>query len=388
MPALEGVTGAVGGGKTIIRELHGLRGLAVLGIVLGAVAGQALANMHLHRFGISLTPFFLAGGHGINLAFILSAFVLFLPYAAGDRDIGAPGAWRGFYRRRAMRLLPAYYLIVVVQMSFQGRLAFGGAGLARETLSLLSFTFPFMPDLWMPSSVNESLWAVGTLVLFSAAFPLLCGLCQRFGATRVLAAAIPAGLLFRWWGFHLGGAGPVNWMEGMLVGRIDEFLWGFFLAEAFVRRRIPGRPYLFWILGVTVLVPVLTAYSWIADGRLPRLLLVPLVDATDVAMVLLVAAALAGRSAWSAFLDMRWLRVVGMACYSLYLWHYPALAAFQLRTDPWNGLNLAGYFAFVFALSALSYRFVEFRGVADWRSLFLIDRPRRPIAAMTASPGG
>lgn len=369
------------GGKTIIPEIYGLRGIAILAIILGGVFGQQLAGMHLNSFGISLTPFFLAGWHGVNLAFVLSAFVLFLPYAAGDRDIRAPGAWRRFYGRRALRLLPAYYLVAVVQMSFMGRLAFGNASLTRETLSLLSFTFPFMPDLWMPSGVNAALWAVGTLVLFSAVFPLLCRLCLRFGAGKMLIVSIPVGFLFRLWGFHLGSAGPVNWMEGMLVGRIDEFAWGFFLAQAFVRGWIPRRPYLLLILGVVVLVPVLTTYSHVAEGRLPGVLVVPLSDMTDVAIVLLVAAALAGRSLWSALLDMRWLRVVGMACYSLYLWHYPALGTFQLRTDPWNALGLAGYFAFVLALSALSYRFIEFRGVADWRSLFLIGRPRRSVAA-------
>ena len=70
-----------------------------------------------------------------------------------------------------------------------------------------------------------------------------------------------------------------------------------------------------------------------------------------------------------------------MACYSLYLWHYPAINTFQLTKDPWTSLNLAGYFLFLAALSALTYRCVEFRNVADWRSLFLINKPRRSIAA-------
>lgn len=374
------------GDKTIIPELYGLRGIAILGIVFWHVFGQSLAGMHLHRFGISLTPFFRAGWHGINLAFILSAFVLFLPYVAGERDIKAPGSLSRFYRRRALRLLPAYYLIVVVQIAFSSSLA---GGLNGEILPVLSFIFPFMPHIWKPAAVNAAVWSVGTEVLFCTAFPLLCGLCLRFGAARVLAVSIPVAFLFRLWGFHLDRSTPVNWMEGMLVGRIGEFVWGFLLAEVFVRGRIPKRPYLFLFLGTVILVPVLTAYSQVIDNRLPRLLLVPLTDISDLAMVLLVAAALAGRSWWSEVLNMRWLRVVGMACYSLYLWHYPLLYTQHLSTDPWSLPNLAGYFLFLCILSPLSYRFVEFRTVADWRSLFLVNElrgSRRLTAAMAVSP--
>jgi peptidoglycan/LPS O-acetylase OafA/YrhL len=375
------------GASRIVPEIQGLRGIAVLAIILGHVLGGPLAAMHIRWFGISLTPVFGAGWHGVNLGSVLSAFVLFLPYAAGDRDIDAPGAWWRFYRHRALRLLPPYYLIVVAGMTGAGRMSFADGPLADETFSVLTFTFPFRPDIWTPAAVDASVWPVGTEVLFGAAFPLLCWLCLRYGAARVLAVSLPVGFVFRLFGYLVASKGAVNWMEAMLLGRIGEFAWGFLLAEAFVRGRIPKRPYLLWILGVAILVPVLDAYARVIGGGLPRVLLVPLADAIDVAFVLLAAAALAGRSWWGWLLTMRWLRVAGMACYSLYLWHYSLLYSLHLQRDPWNGPNLAAYVLFLCILSAMTYRFIEFRQADDWRPLFLIGQPRRPVAARVPSSG-
>jgi peptidoglycan/LPS O-acetylase OafA/YrhL len=363
------------GEKLTIPQIDGLRGVALLAVIFGHGFAYILGNMHLNKFGISLTPLVRSGWHGVNLFFVLSAFVLYLPYAIGDREIRTLGSCWQFYRNRALRLLPAYYVIVLAQMSFSHYRPFGSGLFTRETLGILSFTFSFMPDVWVPFSVNGSLWSLGTEVLFSAVFPLLCWLCLRFGTVRILLVSIPIAIAFRLWGFYLTTRlVPVNWMEAMMVGRIDEFLWGFLLAETFARGRIPRHPYLLWFSGLVILVPVLTAYSHIAEGRLPRVFLTPLVTVLDVGIVLLVAAALAGRSWWSGFLTMRWLRVVGKACYSLYLWHYPLMVAVHRPTEPWKPLNFAAFILFLCILSGITYRFVEFRKVEDWRSLFLIPK--------------
>lgn len=366
-------------GKLIILELNGLRGIAILSVIYFHTFFVWFSNTTYKVFGIWLNPYIVSGWHGVNLFFVLSAFVLFLPYVAGERDMSARGSvWR-FYRHRAWRLLPTYYLIIVAEMAFSGYSPFSNAVNTRATLSALSFTFSFMPDMWTPAAVNLSAWSLGTEVLFSAAFPLLCWLCLRFGAVRILAVSIPVGVLFRLWGYSLAPPEPISWMEGMLVGRIDEFLWGFFLAEAFVRGRIPKRPYLFWILGAIMFVLVQNAYAEIDHKKwFAHLLLATLVIAFDVAIALFMAAALAGHSWWSDFLNMRWLRVIGMACYSLYLWHYPLLYPLRVPFDPFNLPHLAAFLLLLCVLSAITYRFVEFRNVADWRALFLLNEPGRP----------
>jgi peptidoglycan/LPS O-acetylase OafA/YrhL len=66
-----------------------------------------------------LAPILLAGSSGVTLFFVLSGFLLFLPYA---RSLVAEARWpdaRLFYLRRALRILPGYYaslfLLVMLQ---------------------------------------------------------------------------------------------------------------------------------------------------------------------------------------------------------------------------------------------------------------------------------
>jgi peptidoglycan/LPS O-acetylase OafA/YrhL len=86
-----------------IPELQGLRGLAVLAVVL----------YHCHpRF--EGTPFYRAslwGWTGVNLFFVLSGFLI-TSILLESRD--KPHYFRNFYARRALRIWPVYVLVLVV----------------------------------------------------------------------------------------------------------------------------------------------------------------------------------------------------------------------------------------------------------------------------------
>ena len=125
-------------------------------------------------------------------------------------------------------------------------------------------------------------------------------------------------------------------------------------------------------LGVVVMIPSLVGFRWVSDGLLSYAANSVLVTVLDLSLALIVAGALAARSAISTGLSLRPLRVLGMACYSLYLWHMPIQIALRLHIDPWNALNLMAFTIMLFALAGMSYRFIEFRRIADWRSLFLL----------------
>ena len=86
-----------------IPELQGLRGLAVLGVVI--------YHCHPRLVGTWLYSASLWGWAGVNLFFVLSGFLITsILLEARDR----PHYFRNFYARRALRIWPVYVLVLAV----------------------------------------------------------------------------------------------------------------------------------------------------------------------------------------------------------------------------------------------------------------------------------
>lgn len=103
-----------------IPELQGLRGIAVLAVVL----------YHCHPLLIG-TPLYYAslwGWSGVNLFFVLSGFLITTILLEAR---GRPHYFRNFYARRALRIWPVYLLLLVVCYSVP--LWFLGDTLAHQT---------------------------------------------------------------------------------------------------------------------------------------------------------------------------------------------------------------------------------------------------------------
>src|SRR5215475_5521828 len=102
-------------GSTYFPELESLRGLAILLVFVFHADGVLLAPFRSHVGAQSPLPlaFVWAGHSGVTLFFVLSAFLLSLPFldeANGGRPVSRPH----FYERRALRILPLYVAVVVV----------------------------------------------------------------------------------------------------------------------------------------------------------------------------------------------------------------------------------------------------------------------------------
>ncbi len=69
------------------------------------------------------------------------------------------------------------------------------------------------------------------------------------------------------------------------------------------------------------------------------------------------------------------LQLLGMMCYSIYVWHGVLLWRVGLMSPGGYGAqNIAIYFVWVALLAALSYRYIEFGHVRPARSLFVPSR--------------
>ncbi len=111
-----------------IPVLDGLRAIACLGVLafhLNYIAGQS--NMwgpvhDIHTLSGMLTyvvaSLAYCGQSGIYLFFLLSGFLLFLPYAKALLFDGPWPSLRRFYLRRIFRILPAYYTVLFLIIIF------------------------------------------------------------------------------------------------------------------------------------------------------------------------------------------------------------------------------------------------------------------------------
>ena len=103
--------------KSHLRVLTGLRGWAALWVLIFHVyeaSQHGLVAFPIGKWNIDLTPFFSLGWSGVQIFFVLSGFLLSLPFAqwqAGTRE--KPNLERYLFRRAA-RVFPAYYVQLAI----------------------------------------------------------------------------------------------------------------------------------------------------------------------------------------------------------------------------------------------------------------------------------
>lgn len=362
-----------------LAPVNGLRGIAILAVIyFHVVCGMWPAT----AVPVWLSPVVTNGWTGVNLFFILSGLVLFLPYAAGERSMTTVADRLAFYRRRFLRLMPLFYTAAIVEWTLAGR--HDGHGVA-ELLSVLSVAFTLNPHDFAPS-FDTALWSIGVEIAFSAVFPFFVVAATRFSLARVLAFALVFALAAR-----LGGISRFPALQGatfnsdMLLCRIDEFVIGMMLARLYIRGRLPSRSGLCMAAGVALVFTAWCGFDQVLRGGLPPIGRAVLNDVLDAGLFLVVWAALAPATRIAAWLSRRPLQLLGMMCYSLYIWHLPLLDLMMpgrgaMGFGPFAA-SLALFAVITLAIAALSYRFIEFARVSDWRRLFLLDPPLR------AAPG-
>lgn len=355
--------------RTHLSEIDGWRGLAILAVLFHHLLSAPIRNLDPHIFGFNPSFFYGSGWLGVNVFFILSGFVLFLPYAQGRREMTSWSDGITFYKRRALRLLPAYYLVIVAQMLLSGRQPFDSVTHTWETLTLLTLTFPLTGATWH-TPINWALWSIGAEILFSLIFPAICLAVARVSAGRILAFTLITCTTVRAI-CHFNDGSLITWpSEGLLIGRLDEFLWGIYLADLLCRRSLPNRPWLFAVIGSSLLLLSVYGLDRVSTGTLDPVTYAALIPTFDLGIFLLLAATICPSPVFCCVLNWAPLRVAGMACYSLYLWHMPLFTTLQLHIHPWNLKNLATALAFLCILAGITYRYVEFRSSPDWRPLF------------------
>jgi len=376
--------------------VNGLRGIAILGVMLCHIAAGTVPPVgpYLSLLGneIPLSPLITNGWTGVNLFFILSGFVLYLPYAAGERRMADWGDGFAFYRRRCRRLLPLFYVAAIAVSALAATHGITWSWLT-EVILLLTLAFTLTPSSFGPP-FDVPLWSIGVEMMFSLFFPVIALRARGRALARWLWIVLVMALALRVLGYlsHSTTAGMwLSYSTDNITCRLDEFVLGMMLAKLYAEHRLPERPTLFGIAGL-----VLVAAAWIGldlslHGVWPPVARAPLYDVLDTGFAAIIVAALARGGRIAATLSWAPLQLVGMMCYSLYIWHWPILllAAPDLDALSWPAFLAAGagLLLLTFAVAAVSYRFIEFRHVADWRRLFLLNESAEATSTSAPTPG-
>ncbi|MDQ2716805.1 MAG: acyltransferase [Chloroflexota bacterium] len=347
-----------------------------------------------------------AGGSGVTLFFVLSGFLLFLPYAKALLFKGPLPQARLFYMRRAFRIIPGYYVsLFLIILLFQPQ--YLQVNHLRELLLFMSFFMDSTPETFR--QLNGPYWTLAVEWQFYLLLPLLAAglyllawrIPQRWRLRAVLCelvGVIAWALFLRYWGFYfLSHPGQtflvpravlnvaLFFLHGMDGKFLEDFTVGMLISVCYVfAQRAPAGSgftqrlarWSPWLLAGGILMLLFMALWHFNHDSHGIALLNALLPAYDVLSELgfalgygaCVAALLFGSHYLRRPFEWRYLRWIGLISYSLYVWHLVLLVLFKAYIQHFlpalNGVvAYSSYWLFlllvVLPCATLSYALVE-----------------------------
>jgi peptidoglycan/LPS O-acetylase OafA/YrhL len=382
-------TGGVRAEVGFIAPIEGLRGIAVLLVVLfhyAVVLDARFADPWIAAAdSVPLLKVIVRNGMvGVDLFFIITGFLLVLPWLRHAEEGVPPPSTRGFYRRRARRILPAYYvhllLLFFVFVPLVRGLEFWRYNPTHmfENLSAHIFLVHYLSP-WTSASVgvNGALWSLSLEAQYYLLLPLLAPIFARAPwrtATGLLACAIA----WRWAALHhfdglvaamgtidprwdLNEAKARHLLYTQLPGYFGHFAAGMMAGRAWLGWRLhpPGRRVeTAWLATAALAVAALWAMHAPEGWFLGELTWLAALGAMALVVLALVSR---GLDAAQPLLANRALSFVGRVSYSAYLYHLPVLLLLNVygpgTQGAWAWLPL--YLLSVSAIAWISYRYVE-----------------------------
>ncbi|MGB8406979.1 MAG: acyltransferase [Mycobacterium sp.] len=393
--------------------LDGIRGLGCLAVVVGHVGEVYTPHTH-HKALLDIL------GLALILFFVLSGFLLFLPYV---RKLTKPNAvmpdTRQYFLHRVFRVFPGYLVIFLI-CNFALRAVFvenptiqrpgtqHGTGMITdpaELLANLTLTQTYIPK-FVQTGINPS-WSLTLEIAFYLSLPLLgllmFALRRRFDVHPLKLALLGPGILLAVGlagraliplvyanvdvhnyqpdgDYHVPDLWLQNWGPNLaavfsrcLLSNADLFAYGMLAAVLFVaiEQEVIGEKAGKWIHRASIVgIPVFgvvtlkllknqSAFGFAAIGVVSGLFLVMVV----------LPLAWGGDPRLARWFDARPFYFVGLISMSVYLWHYPLLLLLGryhlVAGDSWGGMfrNMAIVTVATLVLATITYYCVEKPGL-------------------------
>jgi peptidoglycan/LPS O-acetylase OafA/YrhL len=362
--------------------LDGLRAIAVMAVLL-------------YHADLTWIP---GGFLGVEVFFVISGYLITALLLAEWHQKGRISL-KDFWLRRARRLLPALYVLLVVTLTFAVVFLPGEvAELRADVIAAVGYVTNWFLILGQQSyfesvgrpSLLQHLWSLAVEEQFYLIWPIVLTVGLGFGAKRLrrqrvltvalvgaAASALAMALMYT------PGVDPSRVYfgtdtraTGLLCGAALAFLWSpgdkYRPAEARHQRlRLPDRgrfrrrwgwttPLLLDVLSIAALGGLIWFFLHLGEFE-PFLYRggLALVGLTTLAAIMAVVHPYAHVGSYLlGSAPMRWL---GVRSYGIYLWHWPVFMVTRPELDvPFGGLPLLALrLGITIVLADLSYRFVE-----------------------------
>jgi peptidoglycan/LPS O-acetylase OafA/YrhL len=350
-------------GKNSIAVLDGVRAFAILFVItfhINRMNGDNLWSRTAYPLATSVST---AGGTGVTLFFVLSGFLLFMPYA---KALLFKTQWplaRVFYLRRFLRIVPGYYVsLFLIILLFQPQ--YLQPDHWRDVLLFLTFFMDSSQSTFR--QINGPFWTLAIEWQFYMILPLITlgislavkrvPIQRRLQAvTLCLLSIVVWGLCLRVWGFYYFEHPSETFLVprsvlhivlfftfGITGKFIEDFAVGMLVSLCYVYAQHPStggklatgvRRLSPWLWGGGILILVFSAMwhfnhdmqGWSFLNRLFSYY----DNFSDILLAIgygaCIAAILFGPAELKRPFEWPILRWIGLISYSLYIWHLPLL---------------------------------------------------------------
>jgi peptidoglycan/LPS O-acetylase OafA/YrhL len=305
-----------------VAGLDGLRGLCALYVLLFHCWAYTFRGFPRYR-GPELLSWLGFGRLAVMMFLVLSGFSLAMSAARNGWRLGS---LRRYARRRAWRILPAYWAALAFSLVIAWTVVRQPHSAEPTSGSVVVYTL-LLQDLIAAPTPNGAFWSISVEALLYGLLPLLVLLCRRIGPAAMLAVVtLPVVVI----GFAVFGGSPPhgdNWLAPHLVPAFAAGVVAAGVVAAGDRfRRVPWG-----LLSVLAAAPVgvlvlhqgsrwmVDNYYWVDMAIAP-------------AMTMFLLAVVSGRpAALTRLLESRPLKRLGSFSYSLYLIHLPIVVVVTLK---------------------------------------------------------
>jgi peptidoglycan/LPS O-acetylase OafA/YrhL len=381
--------------RSRLAGIEGMRALAASSVLVYHVWLYGAPDGHSVDLGL-LTKVFDNLRAGVTLFFVLSGFLLFRPYVAAALRGGATPSLRAYLRNRALRILPAYWFILLfVALALEHTLVHR----PQQLLANAGFAQDYVPSYIYGSGIVPA-WSLAIEVVFYLCVPVLGGaailLARRGRLGPVKSAFVPVAVMVavgfsakaasRIFGFgqvwELSFLMHADWFSAGMALAVVRVLWEDGKAE--LRR--------WWLLAALSASLVLTAVSiklYYAGTLTYVEYQTPIAVSCALLLGLVVLTHERGRI--NALLSSKPMVAAGLCSYSVFLWHDPLLRWFRSE-----GVTVAGPMGLAVNVlllavvagvaSAFTYRFVEkpaLRRKRSWQQGGVPSTAAEPMGSLT-----